>query len=90
MDREIPFEKDTKCDIYGKLGAFDFMGDYICERCLKPEDTEKLRVWIEELKAENIDLKQKATYWEAKANEYKAILENMERVEHYPHTTNSG
>ena len=45
---------------------------------------------ITRLEAKNIDLKQKATYWEAKANEYKAILENMERVEHYPHTTNSG
>jgi len=33
-----------------------------------------------ELEAENADLKQKATYWEAKAGEYKALLENMERV----------
>jgi hypothetical protein len=35
---------------------------------------------IADLKAENRYLKQKVAYWEAKANEYKALLENMERV----------
>lgn len=80
MDREIPFEKDAKCDVCGKMGAFDFMGDYICERCLRPKDTEKLRDRAMELEAKNIDLKKKAEYWEAKAMEYRSLLENMERV----------
>lgn len=32
-DRPIPFESDKKCDNCGKLGAFDFMGDYLCPEC---------------------------------------------------------
>lgn len=33
-----------------------------------------------ELEADNMYLKQQAAFWEAKAMEYKALLENMERV----------
>ena len=36
-NREVPFNKDEKCDVCGKLGAFDFMGDLICGDCLKPK-----------------------------------------------------
>jgi hypothetical protein len=34
MDREIPFDETEKCDECGKLGAFDFMGDYYCPECV--------------------------------------------------------
>jgi hypothetical protein len=40
MDREIEFEKDLKCDVCGKLGAYDFMGDYICQECIDKERKE--------------------------------------------------
>jgi hypothetical protein len=33
MNREIPYNEDVKCDICGKQGAFDFMGDLICVEC---------------------------------------------------------
>jgi len=33
MNREVPFDDDAICDICGHKGAFDFMGDYICESC---------------------------------------------------------
>ena len=32
-DNNVPFEVDKKCDDCGKLGAFDFMGDYLCSEC---------------------------------------------------------
>ena len=54
--REIQFDEEAKCDICGKTGAFDFMGDFICEECLEkhekdeeggneqPNDIERLRM----------------------------------------------
>jgi hypothetical protein len=33
--REIPFEGDAVCDSCGAIGAFDVMGDYFCEQCMK-------------------------------------------------------
>lgn len=44
-DREVPFEEDAVCGQCGGKGAFDFMGDYLCEECAKKsmdaEDEEK-------------------------------------------------
>ena len=34
MGRDVPYDPEDKCDVCGKLGAFDFMGDYICSDCL--------------------------------------------------------
>lgn len=34
MSREIPFEPDERCDCCGALGAFDFMGDFLCPNCV--------------------------------------------------------
>lgn len=33
MSREIEYDKDANCDICGALGAYDFMGDYVCQDC---------------------------------------------------------
>ncbi len=33
MGRDIPFKKDKVCDDCGKVGAYDFMGDYLCPEC---------------------------------------------------------
>jgi len=33
MNREVPFDKDAKCDVCGSRGAYDFMGDYLCGQC---------------------------------------------------------
>jgi len=32
-DREVPFDEDATCDGCGKIGAFDFMGDFYCPKC---------------------------------------------------------
>ena len=34
MNREIPYEENEKCDVCGQEGAFDFMGDFVCAKCL--------------------------------------------------------
>ncbi len=48
-DRSIPFDDNQRCDDCGKNGAYDFMGDYLCQSCMefrfgiraqKGEDTE--------------------------------------------------
>lgn len=36
MSREVQFDADKKCDKCRNLGAFDFMGDYICAECYTP------------------------------------------------------
>jgi len=42
MNREVPHVPHAKCDICGKQGAYDFMGDYICSVCLeKSPDPDK-------------------------------------------------
>jgi len=33
MSRDIPFDKDGVCDVCGKVGAYDFMGDCLCPEC---------------------------------------------------------
>lgn len=35
MGRDVPFDKEEKCDLCGALGAFDFMGDLICGDCIQ-------------------------------------------------------
>lgn len=37
MSRDVPFDEEETCDICGKKGAYDFMGDYICPECLRKE-----------------------------------------------------
>ena len=34
MSRDVPFDKDAVCDGCGAMGAFDFMGDFFCPKCL--------------------------------------------------------
>ena len=38
MDRDYPYDDEALCDICGKIGSYDIMGDYLCEDCI--EDTE--------------------------------------------------
>ena len=35
MNREVPFDTNALCDECGEVGAFDFMGDLICAKCLE-------------------------------------------------------
>ena len=35
MGRDVPFDNDCICDICGKLGAYDFMGDCLCPDCAR-------------------------------------------------------
>ena len=37
MDRTVPYDKNAKCDECNKKGAYDFMGDYLCEKCAYKE-----------------------------------------------------
>ena len=32
-DRTVPFDDEAICDICGKVGAYDFMGDLLCPEC---------------------------------------------------------
>lgn len=41
MSREVPFDKNAICDACGSKGAFDFMGDYFCSNCARPQPDEK-------------------------------------------------
>ncbi len=34
-DRTVPFDDKAICDICGKIGAYDFMGDLLCPECTK-------------------------------------------------------
>lgn len=34
MSREAPYEPNETCDVCGKAGAFDVMGDMYCSDCL--------------------------------------------------------
>ena len=33
MSREVPYYPELVCDHCGTVGAFDFMGDYLCHEC---------------------------------------------------------
>jgi hypothetical protein len=41
MDREILLNKSAICDICGRPGAFDYMGDCVCPECI--EKAERLQ-----------------------------------------------
>lgn len=34
MNRDVPYIEDEVCDLCGKTGAYDFMGDCICQECI--------------------------------------------------------
>ena len=34
-DRTVPFDQEAICDGCGQQGAYDFMGDYYCDKCIK-------------------------------------------------------
>ena len=51
MDRTYPFDPLERCDECGCLGAFDFMGDCYCAKCLQEfgEDLEdEYDEWLED------------------------------------------
>jgi len=41
MNRDVPYDEDAKCDDCGNMGAYDFMGDYICEECVAKYDDDE-------------------------------------------------
>jgi hypothetical protein len=41
MGRDIPFDPELECDICGRKGSFDLMGDFICEECFEEEEKEQ-------------------------------------------------
>jgi len=34
MGRDVPFNPIAICDNCGAVGAYDFMGDYLCQSCV--------------------------------------------------------
>ena len=40
--REAPYDKDKECDVCGKMGAHDFMGDYLCNDCVTYTDPDSV------------------------------------------------
>ena len=41
MSRDVPFDENAICDGCGTLGAFDFMGDFFCPKCLAKGEIDK-------------------------------------------------
>ena len=41
MSRDVPYSDNVKCDLCGKKGAFDFMGDNICPKCFEKVEKAK-------------------------------------------------
>ncbi len=39
IDGAVPFNVDAICDDCGRKGAFDFLGDYYCEKCISKDTT---------------------------------------------------
>lgn len=37
MNRIVPFDTKEYCDICQDLGAYNFMGDYLCEKCYRDD-----------------------------------------------------
>ena len=35
--REAPYDEEQVCDGCGRVGAYDFMGDYLCDACAEKE-----------------------------------------------------
>ena len=35
---EVPYRPGAVCDVCGKTGSYDFMGDYICPSCAAESD----------------------------------------------------
>jgi pyruvate/2-oxoacid:ferredoxin oxidoreductase beta subunit len=48
MSRDIAFDEDAICDGCGATGAFDFMGDFFCEKCLLQMADEDVEEWDDE------------------------------------------
>ena len=57
MNRDVEFDENAVCDICGKKGAFDFMGDYICPDCIEVDEDGKTSV--KNPKERNMTAKQK-------------------------------
>jgi len=34
MSRDIPYDPELQCDNCDAVGAYDFMGDYLCPNCI--------------------------------------------------------
>jgi len=34
MSRDVPFDENAICDECGKIGCYDFMGDFYCPECV--------------------------------------------------------
>ena len=37
-DKIVPFDPNDICDVCGKRGASDFMGDLICDECIDVDE----------------------------------------------------
>lgn len=67
MSREVPFDKSAKCDNCGKIGAYDFMGDYLCPECAN--------------RVACCERKKIQKYWDAFLDDLKyGRIESMERL----------
>ena len=40
--REAPYDKHKECDNCGEMGAHDFMGDYLCDKCVSHPDSDSV------------------------------------------------
>lgn len=38
MSREVPYDPLAICDMCGDIGAYDFQGDQLCNKCIREID----------------------------------------------------
>lgn len=38
MSRSVLFDESEKCDRCGEQGAYDFLGDFLCQNCFSDND----------------------------------------------------
>jgi hypothetical protein len=49
MSRDVIYYRDEVCDDCGKLGAYDFMGDLICDECCTDDrENKKMEIDVNE------------------------------------------
>ena len=93
MSREIPFNEKAKCDTCGKFGAFEVMGDYFCEKCMKDftqedkwttiktEELASLRAALDEAKALFVEAQYSISPLNPFADKITAWMEKYGKVE---------
>ena len=48
MAREVPYDPLAICDMCGDIGAYDFQGDQLCNKCIREIDDDYSKKQIDD------------------------------------------